>query len=130
MRTRNRKTGEFIGTEGEATLVGGDSGFAASLGQISTDDLKKLYANNSSLTMTGMYQYCDELGTDTRHMFTTTYRNAPNDDLKFGLLDDHEIPVARPLNTAEIEYLPPCVTMAVRVPHKTWNFRQWFKRVF
>jgi hypothetical protein len=114
-RTRNIKDGS-IGEQGEDTLIAGDSVFVSTIGEISQKDLADMPSNHAELLILGMYEYCDELGEDSKRMFSLRYRsNAPVSSRSFDLSSDTEMPnLPLPHPTATIEYLPPCETSEER----------------
>jgi hypothetical protein len=116
MRTRDKKTGaisEHAAQPGQqSAIIAGDSIFVAPIGEISMQNLTDLPTKNVSTMVMGGYEYCDELGTDVRHQFMLSYQNAPNADLTFKLVHDGSFPNPPHIPTADVEYLPPCETLA------------------
>jgi hypothetical protein len=105
-----------IHQSGTSVTVAGDSVFAATIGYITQDRLAALKSGSPALLILGMFQYCDELGTNITQSFSLTYQHSPSSpNLTFMLSSDYEIPaVPRPHATADIEYLPPCKTISER----------------
>jgi hypothetical protein len=64
-----------MGGEGGTSTIAGDSVFGFTLGKISRKDPADLPANDPGLLITGMYEYCDELGTHFVRTFDLRYRN-------------------------------------------------------
>jgi hypothetical protein len=108
-RKRDKKTGSE-GQEGESSMIAGDSVFVSTLGTISQEDLISLPSNDPSLLVLGFYDYCDELGNQSKRTFALRYRaNAPSSTLSFDLAyESDSLATIPPPATATIEYLPPC----------------------
>jgi hypothetical protein len=88
-RTRNWKTGA-IGEQGVNAVIAGTSEFRGVLGEITEERLMDFLASDTDILIEGMYEYCDELGTESRHEFSIHARNAQNTAPDFSLLSDTE----------------------------------------
>lgn len=104
------------------------------MGKISRKDLADLPANDPGLLITGMYEYCDELGTHFVRIFDLRYRNnAPTSSLSFDLADDADSGIGSvPEDTATTEYFPPCETIknASEIKSGKRSFQTLYKLLF
>ena len=105
--SRTKAKDGSVAWHGESTIIAGDSVFRAVLGEIPQDRIGELSITHASFAIIGLYQYCDELGTDITRQFTISYENAPDNTLYFKLTGDIDFPSPH-VSTKDAQYLPPC----------------------
>ena len=123
IRNINIKDGgisEYSAIQGQGTQVvtiAGDSVFAGPIATISAEDLQALPSKDIQTSKMGMFQYCDELGTDETHEFLFGYRNAASPSLNFYLVKEGRSFIEsfpKPTLASPVEYLSPCETIGER----------------
>jgi hypothetical protein len=121
-RVRDRKTGTVTDNSANAAVIADGGLFVAEYAGLTQRRLHDILSqSNILLDVTGVYEYCDELGTYSCRQFDAYYNGDP--DRQFRLISDRECwkPLyAFPKSDSKIEYLPPCATTKeIQEEHQT-----------